>query len=149
MTMLIALATAAATLCPVPPGWIAPMPVHAGLTRSVTFGLKTGTSYRLALAPAPLVRLVTDDRHIPKAGRWAGMAAIDVPARGKLTAILSNATYVDLVRDGVILTSVDHARLEGCPTMHKSVTFDVVPGRYLVQFTDAPERSLTLEAMLG
>ena len=149
MTMLLALAAAATAQCPALPGWTAPMNVRAALSREGALGMTAGKAYRLALAPAPSVRLAAEGRHTAKAGRWAGMAALDVTRRGKMTVVLSSATYVDLVRDGVILTSVDHTMLAACPGLHKSVTFDVVPGRYLVQLTDAPDRSVVFEATLA
>ena len=149
MTILLALVAIATAQCPTLPGWTVPMNVHAALSREMTFGLKTAKAYRLALAPAPSVRLAAQGRRIAKAGSWAGMAALDVTGRGTLSVVLSSATYIDLVRDGVVLTSVDHAMLAGCPGMHKRVTFDVVPGRYLVQLTDAPDQSVVFEATLG
>jgi hypothetical protein len=149
MMFLLGLAAAAATTCTLPAGWMTPLPVHAALTRQMYFALKTGKAYTIALAPASTVRLEGPTRHIPKPRTWAGIAAVDVTIRGKLTIALSSATYVDLIRDGITLTSIDHARTEACPTMHKTVTFDVVPGRYVVQLTDAPDRSVVFEATLG
>jgi hypothetical protein len=149
MMILLTLAAAAATTCSLPAGWTTPLPVHAALTRQMHFALKTGKAYTIALAPAPSVHLEGAIRRIPKSRTWAGIASLDVTTRGKLTIALSSATYVDLIRDGIVLTSVDHARTEACPTMHKTVTFDVVPGRYIVQLTDAPDRSVVFEAVIG
>ena len=147
--ILLGLAAAAAATCSLPAGWTTPAPVRAAITREMRFALKPGKAYSLSLAPAPAVRLAGQTRHIPKPRTWAGLAAIDVTTRGKLTIALSSATYVDLIRDGVTLTSIDHARTEACPSMHKTVTFDVVPGRYLVQLTDAPDRNVVIEATIG
>jgi hypothetical protein len=149
MMFLLGLAAAAATICTLPAGWMTPLPVHAALTRQMYFALKTGKAYTIALAPAISVRLERQSRRIPKPGTWAGLAALDIAARGKVTIALSSAAYIDLVRGGVTLASVAHQRTGACPTMHKTVTFDVVPGRYLVQLTDAPDRSVVFEATLG
>lgn len=148
MTMLFALA-AAAVQCPNSPGWTTPTNVRAVVTRDNTIGLKTGKAYRIALAPIMTLRPVTTTKRMLKPGTWSGIAALDVTARGKLTVILSSATYVDLVRDDITLPSIDHSKTKGCVGIHKTVTFDVVPGRYLVQFTDAPDRTVTVEAVLG
>jgi hypothetical protein len=55
----------------------------------------------------------------------------------------SSKAYVDLVRDGRTLQSVDHRRAN-CNGVFKVVTFDVEPGRYIVQVADAQARNLRL-----
>ncbi len=147
--ILLGLATAAASACNLPTGWTTPVPVRAALSQQMRFALQAGKAYRLSLAPARTVRLSGQTSHSAKPQTWAGIGAIDVTARGKLTISLSSATYVDLIRDGLTQKSVAHARTESCPTMHKTVTFDVVPGRYLVQLTDAPDRNVVIEATFG
>jgi hypothetical protein len=78
----------------------------------------------------------------------AGLAALDVAKPGKLDVILSNATYVDVVRDGRVLKSIGHTDLKTCTGFRKSVSFDVVPGRYIVQLTDAPARTVKMATVL-
>jgi len=67
---------------------------------------------------------------------------------GKLDVILSNATYVDLVRDGRVIRSTGHTDFKTCPGLRKIVEFDVVSGRYIVQLTNASEKSVKLATML-
>jgi hypothetical protein len=54
----------------------------------------------------------------------------------------------DLVRDGRALKSTGHTDLKTCPGLRKSVSFDVVPGRYIVQLTNAPETSVKMAAVM-
>ncbi|MFZ4747420.1 MAG: hypothetical protein ACOYLK_11075 [Sphingomonas sp.] len=68
--------------------------------------------------------------------------------QGKLDVILSNPTYVDPVRNGHTLKSNSHTDLKTCPGRRKSVSFDVVAGRYIVQLTNAPEKSVKMAAVM-
>jgi hypothetical protein len=71
-----------------------------------------------------------------------------VTKAGKLDVILSNATYVDLMRDGRTLKSTGHTDLLTCQGLRKSVSFDVVAGCSIVQLTNAPEKSVKMAAVM-
>lgn len=145
----VILATPAlAQTCPSPPGWAKPVRHLAARTPEMRFALATGMTARLELRAARDVKLAAPTTRKVKPRSSAGLAAVDVAKPGKLEVILSNATYVDLVRDGKILQSTGHTDLRSCPGIRKSVTFDVVPGRYTVQLIDAPERSVLIATTL-
>ncbi|MBA3896113.1 MAG: hypothetical protein H0X36_03030 [Sphingomonadaceae bacterium] len=108
------------------------------------FALKPGEAVRLTLALAKAVKLALKPAREPKAGSFEGLAAIDVSRAGKLSVALSSATYVDLIRDGKALKSAGHERLADCTGIHKTVTFDVTPGRYIIQLIGAPERTVEM-----
>lgn len=139
---------AIAQTCPSPAGWANPVRHLAARTPELKFALATGTSNQIGLLQANAVKLAVKGERPSKAGTTAGLAAIDVAKAGKLDVILSNATYVDLVRDGRILKSTGHSDLKTCPGLRKSVSFDVVPGRYIVQLTNAPEKSVRMATVL-
>lgn len=137
-----------AQTCPAPAGWDAPTKHLAARAPEMKFALATGTSNQLELRGAKDVKFAVASDRKPKANTSAGLAGLDVTKAGKLDVILSNGTYVDLVRDGKILKSVSHASLASCPGFRKQVTFDVTPGRYVVQLTDAPERTVRMATIL-
>ena len=137
-----------AQTCPSPAGWANPVHHLAAHTAELKFALATGTSNEIGLLRANAVRLVVKGERPPKADSSAGLAALDVTTQGKLDVILSNATYVDLVRDGRALKSTSHTDLKTCPGLRKSVSFDVVPGRYIVQLTNAPEKSVKMATVM-
>jgi hypothetical protein len=145
---LMASTPAFAQTCPSPAGWDKPAKHLAARAPAMNFALPTGSSTLLELRGAKDVKLaVTTDRKAkPKTS--AGLAALDVARPGKLDVILSNATYVDLVRDGRVLKSTGHSDLKTCAGFRKSVAFDVVPGRYIVQLTDAPARTVKMATVL-
>ena len=144
---LIVAAPAAAQTCPSPAGWAKPERHLAARSPTMRFALKPGGTAQISLLAAKDVTLAADARK-PRPNTSAGLAAIDVGKPGKLDVILSNATYVDLVRDGKALRSSGHSDFKKCPGFRKSVSFDVVPGRYIVQMTDAPTRSVKMATVL-
>jgi hypothetical protein len=147
VALLVASPLAAQT-CPSPAGWAKPARHLAARAPDMKFALATGTSNEIGLLPARSVKLAVKGERRPKPGSTAGLAALDVAKAGKLDVILSNATYVDLVRDGRTLKSTGHTDLKTCPGLRKSVAFDVVTGRYIVQLTGAPGKSVKMATVL-
>ena len=80
------------------------------------------------------VVLATKDGKQGWMDRYAGLAALDVVKPGRIDVLLSNQAYVDLVKDGQTLKSVDHGRVN-CNGIFKRVSFDVQPGRHALQIT--------------
>lgn len=147
LTLLVATPAFAQT-CPSPAGWAKPTRHLAARAPEMKFALATGTSTQLELRAGKDVKLAAKTDRKLKPRTSAGLAALDVTKAGKLDIILSNATYVDLVRDGRILKSTGHIDLKTCPGLRKSVAFDVVPGRYIVQLTGAPEKSVKMATVV-
>lgn len=107
-----------AQTCPSPAGWAKPARHLAARTAEMKFALTTGTSTQLELRAGKDVKLAAKADRKPKPRTSAGLAALEVAKAGKLDIILSNATYVDLVRDGRVLKSSSFAmpkRLRGHP----------------------------------
>jgi hypothetical protein len=147
LALLVATPVFAQT-CPSPAGWAKPVRHLAARAPDMKFALATGVSTQLELRAGKDVKLAAKTDRKPKQRTSAGLAALDVAKAGKLDVILSNATYVDLVRDGRVLKSASFAMPKNCPGIRKSVTFGVVPGRYIVQLTDAPVRTVKMATML-
>lgn len=145
---LLVASPAVAQTCPSPAGWNKPVRHLAARAPAMKFALATGSSTLLELRGVKDVKLAAKGERKPKSNTSAGLAALDVAKIGKLDVILSNATYVDLVRDGRVLQSTGHADLKTCTGFRKSVSFDVVPGRYIVQLTDAPARTVKMATVL-
>ncbi|MEP6786668.1 MAG: hypothetical protein ABI898_13165 [Sphingomonadales bacterium] len=148
LALLIATPTFAQT-CPSPTGWDKPTKRLAARAPEMKYALATGASDLIELRGANDVKFAVNSGRKPKVGTSAGLAALDVAKAGKLDIILSNATFVDLVRDGIILKSSGHTDLKTCAGFRKSVSFDVVPGRYIVQLADAPERTVKMATVLN
>lgn len=145
---LLVATPALAQTCPSPAGWAKPVRHLAARAPEMKFALATGSSTQLELRASKDVKLAAKTDRKAKPRTSAGLAALDVAKAGKLDVILSSATYVDLVRDGRVLKSVSFAMPKDCAGIRKSVTYDVVPGRYIVQLTDAPARSVKMATVL-
>jgi hypothetical protein len=140
-------AALAAPACKVPAGWTKPVAHRAAASPDMKFALQTGQAVRLSLLGANTVKLAAASAHKAKPNRAAGLAALDVPRAGTLSVALSTATYVDLVRDGTIIKTSGFS--DNCGAVRKTVRFPVTPGRYIVQLTDAPTKTVTMQATIG
>lgn len=148
IAILLSATPAMAQTCPSPTGWAKPTRHLAARTPDMKFALATDTSNDIGLLPAKAVKLAVAGKRAPRPGSTAGLASLDVAKPGKLDVVLSNATYVDLVRDGRTLKATKTTDLKTCPGLRKSVSFDVVPGRYIVQFTNAADKSVKMATVL-
>ncbi len=148
-TLFLPVSAIAAPVCDVPTGWTKPVAHRAAATPEMRFALKSSDVVDLTLLPSNKVKLAAVSARKPKAGaRFAGLAAVDFKRAGTVTIILSDKAYVDLVRSGTALTSTAH-RDPGCGGVAKTVSFAVTPGRYILQFTDAPAAKLKMAIVSG
>jgi hypothetical protein len=131
--------------CPKPQDWAKPERHLAARAPEMKFGLKPGGTVQIALLPQNEVKFAAG-----KATRkgYAGLAAIDVPKAGTLQLALDNKTYVDLVRSGKPLALAGEPRMKGCPGVPKTLHFKVAPGRYLVQLSGSPSKSVRIATSL-
>lgn len=127
-------APAFAQACPQPEGWAKPVRHAAARLPRFRFGLKPDSSSLLQLNVQRSVVLATKEGKEGWMSGYAGLAALDIEKPGRIDVLLSNRSYVDLVKDGQTLKSVDHARVN-CNGIYKRVSFDVKPGRHVVQIT--------------
>lgn len=131
--------------CPKPQDWAKPERHLAARAPEMKFGLKPGGTVQIALLPQNDVKFAAG-----KATRkgYAGLAAIDVPKAGTLQLALDNKTYVDLVRDGKPLALAGEPRMKGCRGVQKTLDFKVAPGRYVVQLSGSPDKSVRIATSL-
>lgn len=70
--------------------------------------------------------------------RYGGMVRVDVAKAGRLQVALGEGAWIDLVRGGSVVASVEHGHGPPCSGIRKIVAFDVEPGAYLLQIANAP-----------
>lgn len=141
--LLGAASPAVAQQCPDPVGWDAPERHAAARAPDFRFALKPDTAHQLQLYPQTSVKLAVAPPVPAKRGSFAGLAALDVARSGTLDVLLSDRAYVDLISRGKALKSVAHGHL-ACNGIDKYVTFDVAPGRHIVQLTGGEAKSVRL-----
>ena len=139
-TMVLA-APAQAASCPDAGAWTNAERHRAARLPDLRFALKPGTVTGISLLPKDEVRFAVGD--VTRTG-YAGVAAVDVATAGTLQVLVSNRTFVDLVRDGKALELAGEPGHSDCPGAHKSLTFAVTPGRYLLQLSGSAERDIAI-----
>jgi hypothetical protein len=131
--------------CPKPQDWAKPERHLAARAPEMKFALKPGSVVQIGLLPQAAVRFAAGK---PSRKGYAGIAAIDVPRAGTLQLSVGNKTFVDLVRDGKPLALAAEPKTKACPGVQKTLDFKVASGRYLVQLSGSPDRSVKLATSL-
>lgn len=107
--------------------------------------LAVGSEAMLALKPATSVDFKPALARPAKDGTFGGYFPIDVVKAGRYRIGLSQGAWIDLVQKGERLKSADHAHGPACSGIAKIVAFDLQPGRYWLQLSEAKEASIGAE----
>ena len=143
--MLFALAAAAAE---------APQPVCVRMAPTAGFenwghpagsALTVGNEATLALKPATGVEFKPALARPAKAGTFGGFFPIEITKAGRYRIALSQPAWLDLVQKGDRLKPADHAHGAACSGIDKIVAFDLQPGRYWLQLSNAKEAAISVE----
>lgn len=125
-------------------GWTRMTPVRAGATMATAAGLTLGTGARATLLPATGVGFALAPRKPGDAASSGGLFAFAAPAPGRYRVALGAGAWIDVVRDGIAVASIAHARGPACSGIRKMVDFDLAAGRYLLQIAGNQEAALSL-----
>ena len=108
-------------------------------------GLRPGQTVQVALRPmAGLSGPVPP--HSPLNG-GAGMAAqidLDVASAGAYELLLDRSAWVDLIQGSQALHPAGHGHGPACSTIHKTVDFQLAPGRYTIQLSGTTAAAVRL-----
>lgn len=89
-----------------------------------------GPTYSLTLEAEGEARFPVAPTRGPGFNRFAGQLGLTVPVAGSYRVQLDSDGWVDLVRSGATMLSVDHRGGLGCPGPRLAFTFRLAPGRY-------------------
>jgi len=106
-----------------------------------------GREATLALKPARQVDFKPALGRAAKPGTFGGFFPINIAKAGRYRIALSQGAWIDLVQKGDKLKSADHAHGPACSGMAKIVAFDLKPGRYWLQLSDA--KAATIGVMVS
>ena len=146
-------AGATTAACPMKPalppelyGWSAMMPLTVASNARVLDAatLKLGKSARATLAPAETVLFPVAPGHAAKAGTRGGLFAFAVATSGSYRIALSEPAWIDVIANGRTLPSSAHSHAAICSGIAKLVDFQLTPGNYMLQVSDAPTRALLM-----
>lgn len=79
--------------------------------------------------------------------RYGGMIRVDVAKAGRLQLALGEGAWIDLLRAGSVVASVEHGHGPPCSGIRKIVAFAVEPGAYLLQIANAPHPAVDAMAI--
>ncbi|OYW50876.1 MAG: hypothetical protein B7Y36_11430 [Novosphingobium sp. 28-62-57] len=68
-------------------------------------------------------------------GKHAGSAMVTIDAAGTYAVALGSAAWIDVVKDGALLTSTGHGHGPACSGIRKIVRFALQPGIYEVRLS--------------
>jgi hypothetical protein len=106
--------------------------------------LKPGQAYVATLAATPDVTYVVRPEKPGDAASRGGIFAIDVPAAGAYVVALGSGAWIDVLKGDGVQKSASHSHGPTCSTVRKMVTFDLQPGRYVVQISSAMDATLPI-----
>ena len=104
-----------------------------------------GSEAMLALKPATDVDFKPALTRPAKEGTFGGYFPVDVAKPGRYRIGLSQGAWLDLVQKGERLKPADHAHGPACSGIAKIVAFDLQPGRYWLQLSNAKDASIGVE----
>lgn len=102
----------------------------------------------LSLHGSESLRYWVAPERTPDVHKAGGMVPIVVDRAGRLVVALDAGAWIDLVRDGAIVKSAAHGHGPACSGIRKMVEYDVTPGRYLLQISNAPAQSIRAMAVM-
>ena len=105
----------------------------------VSARLKIGTRTEAMLAPTDTVRFQRAPGKPGDPTGKGGMLAFTVAKSGNYRVALGNGAWIDVVKNGKVLTSTAHAHGPACGGIHKMVDFRLRPGRYVLQIENSKE----------
>ena len=114
-----------------------PVAGFEGWGRPTGSQLSLGNEVTLALKPAADVDFKPALARPSKPGAFGGFFPIDVPIAGHYRIALSAGAWADLVSKGDRLKLAGHGHAPACSGIAKIVEYDLQPGRYWLQLSDA------------
>lgn len=106
--------------------------------------LTPGQAFVAALAPTPEVTYIVQPEKPGGTVSKGGLFAVDIVTAGTYTIALGTGAWIDVLKGDAAQRSTGHDRGPACITLRKMVTFDLQPGRYVVQISANAEANLPI-----
>jgi hypothetical protein len=107
--------------------------------------LNIGSAATLTLKPATGVDFKPALARPARDGTFGGFFPVDVAKAGRYRIALSQGAWMDVVQKGERLKSADHMHGPACSGIAKIVAFDLQPGRYWLQLSEAKDPAISVE----
>mgnify|MGYP004504414909 CR=1 FL=1 len=106
--------------------------------------LMAGRAATLALRPVADVHFSPALARKPKPATFGGFFPLTIRRAGRYEIGLSEPAWIDLVQRGDRLESATHRHGPACSGIAKIVGFDLRPGRYWMQLSEAKDRRVSV-----
>ena len=103
-----------------------------------------GGEAALTLKPAEKVAFKPALARPAKGGTFGGYFPIEIARAGRYRVALSETAWLDLVQKGERLKPADHAHGPACSGIAKIVGYDLQPGRYWLQLSNAKDPAISV-----
>jgi hypothetical protein len=81
--------------------------------------------------------------HGEAAETWAGFVNLaEIPKAGLYQVTLSGPGWIDVVQNGAVVATQAHTSLHACPTVRKSIRFQLASGPASAQFSSVPAATI-------
>lgn len=148
MIPFLFLAVAAAAATPAPKCVrMEPVAGLDGWGHSTGSALAIGRQATLPLKPAKAVHFELALSRAAKPGTYGGFFPLTVAKAGHYRFALSDGAWMDVVSKGDRLKTAAHSHGPACSGIAKIVEYDLRPGRYWLQVSDA--KAATIGAMVA
>jgi hypothetical protein len=124
--------------------WRNPVPARAGDVQAKAVTLTPGEAVTLALLPTPQLRYPVRPAKPGGSVSFGGLASFTVTQAGTWRVALGSGAWVDVVKDGNVMTSIAHGHGPDCSGIRKMVDYSLTPGRYVLQVAANGADSLPL-----
>jgi hypothetical protein len=131
-----------------PAGWTKRLDLTAagedGSASAAALGL--GQAAKATLVNAAEVIFPVAPQKTPAGETYAGLFELNIPTAGTYRLTLSDAAWVEVAKDGVLIASSAHAHGAPCTSVRKMVDFPLTAGRHVVEIAGAPAPSIVVMA---
>ncbi len=124
--------------------WPMRIGVSAAASSATMPVIRVDQAFDVTLVPGSLARFIVPPGRKPETGGHAGLVELNVIQPGLHQVALGSAAWVDIVQNGRTIASVDHGHGPECSGIRKIVTFNLQPGRYVIQLSGAADPALAL-----
>lgn len=106
--------------------------------------LTPGQAFVAVLAPTLEVTYIVQPEKPGGTVSKGGLFAVDIATAGTYTIALGTGAWIDVLKGDAAQRSTGHGRGPACTTLRKMVSFDLQPGRYVVQISANAEANLPI-----
>lgn len=138
----------AATDAAAPAGWARKLELTAASEDGGASAAKLvlGQSAEARLTNGAEVIFPVAPQKTPAGETYAGLFELNIATAGLYRLALSEAAWIDVVENGVLIDSTAHAHGPACTTVRKMVDFPLKAGRHVVEVAGAPNPTIVLMA---